>query len=374
MARRWVTSGRLPVKKEVVGIPPRTRLVRLSDVAKIRPIVDPTAAITGEVRKLDLPSIPRQQQQIMADHERLLKETQALVETVTTLQAELQAVETRLVDQQNQLREALEVQLTELREQAESITTKLSATDQTIREQAQLNQREHAAFREDLTDLWHRTRIALDALETEVQVQSQALTDAEAALRSTIEQHTGQLQATLEKSEQHAARIAQLDDIAAQLQQTTNDLRDAIEQAQQQTIKKATTLIEQHAQGFRTDLEALARNQAQDTATFTTQLETITGKLEQVSTDISATHKTVEQSQKTSRDQETRLTDQETRIKELERQLEEEREARRVLSQQLQVLVQSVNSLQAQKAEAPQEKPTGKRSRTQKQGTPSIQE
>src|SRR5215472_2301191 len=34
MARRWVTSGRLKVKKEPVGIPPRTRLVRLSDVAK----------------------------------------------------------------------------------------------------------------------------------------------------------------------------------------------------------------------------------------------------------------------------------------------------------------------------------------------------
>ncbi len=52
MARRWVTSGRLKVKKEPVGVPPRTRLVRLSDVAKIRPIVDPTAAITGDVRKL----------------------------------------------------------------------------------------------------------------------------------------------------------------------------------------------------------------------------------------------------------------------------------------------------------------------------------
>ncbi len=35
MTRRWVTSGRLKVKKEPVGVPPRTRLVRLSDVAKI---------------------------------------------------------------------------------------------------------------------------------------------------------------------------------------------------------------------------------------------------------------------------------------------------------------------------------------------------
>ncbi len=68
MARRWVTSGRLKVKKEPVGVPPRTRLVRMSDVASIRPIVDPTAAITDDVRKLDLPSIPRQQVQIMEDH------------------------------------------------------------------------------------------------------------------------------------------------------------------------------------------------------------------------------------------------------------------------------------------------------------------
>src|SRR6266567_6029712 len=81
MARRWVTSGRLPIKKETVGIPPRTRLVRLSDVAKIRPIVDPTAAITGDVRKLDLPSIPRQQLQIMEDHQRLLQQVQATLDT-----------------------------------------------------------------------------------------------------------------------------------------------------------------------------------------------------------------------------------------------------------------------------------------------------
>src|SRR6266566_4163519 len=81
MARRWVTSGRLPIKKETVGIPSRTRLVRLSDVAKIRPIVDPTAAITGDVRKLDLPSIPRQQLQIMQDHERLTKQIERALES-----------------------------------------------------------------------------------------------------------------------------------------------------------------------------------------------------------------------------------------------------------------------------------------------------
>jgi len=77
MTRRWVTSGRLKVKKEPVGVPPRTRLVRMSDVAVIRPTVDPTAAITGEVRKLNLASIPRQQLQSMEDHRRLTKLMQA---------------------------------------------------------------------------------------------------------------------------------------------------------------------------------------------------------------------------------------------------------------------------------------------------------
>src|SRR5712692_12076096 len=121
MARRWVTSGRLQVKKEPVGIPPRTRLVRLSDVAKIRPIVDPTAAITGEVRKLDLASIPRQQLQIMEDHQRLTKlmqdvleaskqhtaETHAALEKVTARVGELSEELQHALDLERQQREAL---------------------------------------------------------------------------------------------------------------------------------------------------------------------------------------------------------------------------------------------------------------------------
>src|SRR5712691_5552607 len=121
MARRWVTSGRLPVKKETVGIPPRTRLVRISDVAKIRPIVDPTAAITGDVRKLDLPSIPRQQQQIMADHERILQETAHLTGMVeqftTSLQETLDQLATRLTtldESHSRTLEALKIALAEM--------------------------------------------------------------------------------------------------------------------------------------------------------------------------------------------------------------------------------------------------------------------
>ena len=65
MARRWITSGRLPIKRQPVGLNQHTRMVRLSDLATIRPIIDPAAAISDEIRRVDLPSIPRQQAQIM---------------------------------------------------------------------------------------------------------------------------------------------------------------------------------------------------------------------------------------------------------------------------------------------------------------------
>src|SRR5260370_37990203 len=117
MARRWVTSGRLKVKKEPVGVPPRTRLVRLSDVAKIRPIIDPTAAITGEVRKLDLPSIPRQQLQIMQDHHRLTKQVELALEASKQREASTQVALEQLTTSLGELREELRRQLSAQRDE-----------------------------------------------------------------------------------------------------------------------------------------------------------------------------------------------------------------------------------------------------------------
>jgi len=118
MARRWVTSGRLKVKKEPVGVPPRTRLVRMSDVAAIRPIVDPTAAITDDIRKLDLPSIPRQQVQIMEDHQRLTKQVQEALDAsqqhATETRTALEQFAARLQQQEEHLRRQLSTQRDEL--------------------------------------------------------------------------------------------------------------------------------------------------------------------------------------------------------------------------------------------------------------------
>src|ERR1019366_1591322 len=91
MVRRWVTAGRLPVRKEPAGINQRTRLVRASDVAQIRPIIDPTAAITDEIHKLDLLSIPRQQEHIIRDQQLLAEQIQAVRQEIEAQVKPIQA-------------------------------------------------------------------------------------------------------------------------------------------------------------------------------------------------------------------------------------------------------------------------------------------
>ena len=62
--RTWIAQGVLPVNPVRVGINRKTRQVRLSDLAKLTPILDPDAGIATDLGTLDLPSIPRQQQQL----------------------------------------------------------------------------------------------------------------------------------------------------------------------------------------------------------------------------------------------------------------------------------------------------------------------
>ena len=63
--RSWIAQGLLPVNPVRVGINKKTRQVRLSDLATLTPIVDPDAGIATDLGTLDLPSIPKRQQQLM---------------------------------------------------------------------------------------------------------------------------------------------------------------------------------------------------------------------------------------------------------------------------------------------------------------------
>ncbi len=273
MARRWVTSGRLPVKKETVGIPPRTRLVRLSDVAAIRPIVDPTAAITGEVRKLDLPSIPRQQLQIMEDHQRLLTQSEALRQTVERETTELR-------DHLRLGLDALEAQLHSRQDTlATHVTQQLAALHDFVNEQL-------AGTRESIQE----QRTALERLAAALADQHQHFTQVHVELGQRVNtQDQGQ---------------------STRLQEVTTRL-DAEDQRQQQ-----------HLEELNAAQEMLERDQARDVAELTTRLEALDPRLVQVATDARNALAPVQ----------TRVESQVRQIDTLTQELHQEREARQALS------------------------------------------
>ncbi len=163
MARRWVTSGRLPVKQQAVGLNQHTRLVRLSDVAAIRPIIDPTAAISDDIHTLDLPSIPRQHTQLMRDHEYLLQQVLAGQKAFEELLVQVREQKTTLeqsqqdrLEQEKKIHHQMELLRTTLREQLETIQT---TTQHTIQERVdaltQQNHDWHARMERLQDDLTH---------------------------------------------------------------------------------------------------------------------------------------------------------------------------------------------------------------------------
>src|SRR5260370_27880892 len=228
MARRWVTYGRLPVKKEAVGIPPRTRLVRMSDVAKIRPIVDPTAAITGDVRKLDLPSIPRQQQQIMQDYRRILGETVTLKltvdqftqETRASLQEGLDSLEKRLTTSQSRLVSVLEQRLTELREQ---LVGQLEETRGTIAAHHSELERLSTAQERLQRQLQEAYDEVAARLNTERETQSRKLEEVSTAIAQAARDL-----AALEKRQQMALE-KQFQELSRTIEQTARDPTQDVE-------------------------------------------------------------------------------------------------------------------------------------------------
>lgn len=293
MTRRWVTSGRLPVKKEPVGVPPRTRLVRMSDVAAIRPIIDPTAAITGEVRKLDLASIPRQQLQIMEDHQRLTKLMQDVLEAVSQHEAATHAALEQVTARVGELSEELQHAQDLERKQREALAEQ-------VRDQAQQIEQSNA----QLAEQGRHHQDDLEQLRTRLLEQLQASQQAwERALSRQDQEHRDQV-----------GEVRR--DLTQQQEALTTFRRDMM------------TLVEQQVREVMTALEQLSRDQAQDVATLTEHLERLAQRIEQIAMRAETAQTSAASYQK-------RADAQDRLIETLTTSLEEEREARKTLTEQL---------------------------------------
>ena len=307
MTRRWVTSGRLPVKKEPVGVPPRTRLVRMSDVAAIRPIVDPTAAITGEVRKLDLASIPRQQLQIMEDHQRLTKLMQDVLEAVSQHKASTHAA-------------------------LEQVTARVRELSEELQHTQDLERQQREALAEQVRDQAQQIEQSNDRLAVQERQHQHDLDQ----LRGSQQEW----ERTLSRQDQeHRSQVDEVRRALAQQQEALTTLR-----------RDMMTFVEQQVREVMTALEQLSRDQMQDVATLTEHLEKIEQRIEQVAMRAETAQTTAASYQK-------RADAQDRLIQTLTTSLQEEREARKTLTEQLaaqqgqiQALHREIDGVKRQKA------------------------
>src|SRR5712692_2064266 len=118
--RRWIATGRLPVRRHTVGLNQRTRQVRASDLAKLTPIIDPTAVITGEEGRLNLMSIPVEQAQLRAGQQQLQQHVATLREHIEqqgqTFRQALAEHRLAFLQHQEQLQQALARQFSQVQE------------------------------------------------------------------------------------------------------------------------------------------------------------------------------------------------------------------------------------------------------------------
>lgn len=235
--RRAIARGALPVRRQRAGQNKRTRFVRASDLPSVGfPIIDESAAITTEIGKADILSIPRQQQRIQQDHQVLMARLQEIQQTLESSQASLLA---QLQKQQEEAQAGLQA----LREEQ---IRQLASTE--------------ASLRQEADKLQQSLSVAEQRLDQELQAMLQALTQEreetlarEASLREVI----GAQKETLEGFQQKMQQT--LMEIETRQQQQWQAYQRAVitqfQQAEQETHARITAL----AQQFTAQLEEQAR-------------------------------------------------------------------------------------------------------------------
>ena len=256
--RRAIAKGNLSVRRKRAGQNKRTRFVRASDLPRAGfPIIDESAAITTEIGKVDILSIPRQQQQIVQDHRQLLSELANLrtgnatehteiradlqqqqaawqIALQTAQQAQTQQhtlLETRLVQEQTQLQQTL----TETEQ-------RLSQTLQTLCQDVAHLQTETRQHAEGFHKLLRAQQTALEVAQQEHQ---RALTAFAAQQQQQIDAYQARVQAQFQQLEQTAREHALSIETQVQgIEQAANEHLAACEQRMTASLAEQTRQFE----------------------------------------------------------------------------------------------------------------------------------
>jgi chromosome segregation ATPase len=252
MVRRWVKSGRLPVKQEPVGINQRTRLVRASDIAQIRPIIDPTAAITDQIHKLDLLSIP---------HQQLL-----LVEAQGTLLALMQNIQYLIKQLALETRTALEQETANFQQQTQIWNQRLASQHQTVQQALHFQQQQYQELAQQAGNQAQEIQLHAEQLREQANHHQQELENVRILLAGQFEA----MNQRLERADQdQRSREEQLrHDYTSLLQQQEIQFRQVL-----QEIQEALTHHEQERAQIQQHFIALEQSLGTSQQAFHRQLE-----------------------------------------------------------------------------------------------------
>lgn len=251
--RRAISRRVLPVRRQRAGQNKRTRFVRASDLPQAGfPIIDESAAITTEIGKVDILSIPRQQQRILQDHQQLMGRLEKMQETLSDQQAQVLA---KLEQQKEQFQTSLQ-DSQRTQEQQLALLAQRSAQGQEVLQRAiteieQDQARKQQALRRDLAEVQD------GLLQHKESVQDTLL-----ALRTAVELYQQEMQRSL-------AELTVSQQQAFQAYQQT--VRGMLQQAEQE-MEERLTAFEQRIIHMVSDLESSVQITNQQVATLTEKL------------------------------------------------------------------------------------------------------
>jgi septal ring factor EnvC (AmiA/AmiB activator) len=159
--RSWITQGLLPVNPTRVGINKKTRQVRLSDLAKVTPIVDPDAGIATDLGMLDLPSIPKQQQLLAGQMTALQQEVMDQLEGLDGQLRDLAGKHEQFVEETRQTRQVYQQQYQALTQRNEEHQQQLQQVRDSLLEQMTSYSQELQQTRQNLSTLVTETEQTL---------------------------------------------------------------------------------------------------------------------------------------------------------------------------------------------------------------------
>jgi chromosome segregation ATPase len=248
--RRWVAAGSLPIRNRPLGINKRTRHVRASDLARLSPIVDAAATISGAAAQIDLLSIPQQQAQILARQREIDQHVQSLTAQVESVESAAGGQQTRLDQQQARL-EAVEGA-------AEALRTEVSTGAQLAEKRARVLGRQLSALQQNVR------RLGKDTKE---------LRDEQHALQSTQEL-VGERQSEQENEQrEYLARLQRVE------KQQSKDARDRgtfqrrLEEVEEVALR--TNALEQQLRLVEKGLAQLREELQQQAGEFARQLQAL---------------------------------------------------------------------------------------------------